>query len=174
MESLKYTFLVNKDEYRSMCYFNTFFIRPIQTAFIIICWIGSLLMLTLYSLEIGNITHVMRLCAIVVALTLPIMIFSVEQSTRRYQRSIVNGNECEKSVVLNAQEVRMCETEQSKEFTLTWNQFIAAYETKTLYILYRDRQRTIVLPKRVVEDTVNQQLRGLLQAELGKYFQVRT
>lgn len=55
---------------------------------------------------------------------------------------------------------------------LEWSQIMAVFETRDMFLIYRDVDKYLALPKDVVGDDA-ERLRGLFAEELGRSFHVR-
>jgi len=55
---------------------------------------------------------------------------------------------------------------------LEWSQIMAVFETRDMFLIYRDADKYLALPKDVVGDDA-ERLRGLFAEELGRSFHVR-
>ncbi len=171
MKPIVFQFRVSPEDYRKMSYFNTFSIRRWQSAAIGVCWVGALVLLVLHFSKVIVLTDIMRLCAIIVSLALPVMIFSVEQNVRRYKHN--PDAQPQRTLILEEDGVKFRSEGESQTGFVKWDQFITAFETKSQFLLYRDNQHAVLIPKQDESDEKLKSTRTLLSQAMGKSFKNR-
>lgn len=171
LKSYTYQYKVDPQMFRKALYFNTFAKQRIQSVLVIVMWLlgmGLLIANLVFKVEM---TSVMQLCYIVLLIALPLLIFSCENSYRQYRSAPMHDK---------LREISMCEdwiklhvVGGADSEKLEWRMVAAAYELKDFFILYRDLNLMVLIPKDVVPEQDLPGLRTLLTCRLGRAFRCR-
>lgn len=173
MEAIVLRFKVTPEDFRRMSYFNTFSLRKMQSFFVAFVWFGSIILLLLKLLGIIEPTEIMFLCFIIVSLSIPVMVLSVELGVGRFKRAAQEGDASTRTVTLSEKGIKLGFGDGTSAPIESWSAFIAAYETRFALIVYRDANRTILIPKSGISSEKLTAARCCLQTALGKAYRVR-
>ena len=115
-------------------------------------------------------SNVMQMCYIVCLIALPLCCFACEQATRRYRDDATDV--AMRNVSVNNDWLKFRVSGNADSEKLEWSQIMAVFETRDMFLIYRDADKYLALPKDVVGDDA-QGLRELFARELGRSFHVR-
>lgn len=170
MKPIVFQFHIRPEDYRAMSYFNSFAIRRGQSVIIGLCWLLAVIALALDLCRLVELTEIMQLCAIVVSLALPVMVFSTEQNVRRFREQIKKTGKQQRTIIFEERGVKFRSEGEKETGFVKWNDFLMAFETKTLLLLYRDNQHTVIIPKAEQQpEKIEQGRKFLKQAMEGRF-----
>lgn len=174
MKPVVFQFHIRPEDYRAMSYFNSFSIRRGQSMIIVLCWMTALIALMLNVFQIVELTEIMQLCAIVVSLALPVMVFSTEQNVRRFRDQVKKNGKQQRTIIFEEKGVKFRSEGESETGFVSWNDFLMAFETKNLLLLYRDNQHTVIIPKEQQQPEKLEQGRVFLKRAMEGRFKDRS
>ena len=169
-QTFTYQFRVPVDLFRKAQYFNTFLRKRGQGVFVALVFVGALALLAANTLGGVAMSSVMQMCYIVCLIALPLCCFACEQATRRYRDEGTANALRTVSIGDNWLKFRVSGSSDSEK--LEWGQIMAVFETHDMFLIYRDADKYVALPKSSVDGDVDA-LRALFSRELGKSFHVR-
>ncbi|MCI1956015.1 MAG: YcxB family protein [Oscillospiraceae bacterium] len=168
-----YTFKLTLDDYREMSFFSTFSHRRNQSIVLFFVWIVAT---AAFFLDVANkieLSETVHLCALMVAVSVPILFFSVWINVHKFK---VHGEQYRKkmhTVLLGKDDVRYSESDSRSTGTDQWDDFVYAFETKNMFLLYRTPNNAVLLPKRGVPARQIEETRACLKEKLGAKFKIR-
>lgn len=169
--SYTYTFKVPPRLFRRALYFNTFFKQRFQAVMVGVMWlfgVGLMVANLLFGVEM---TSVMQLCYIVICAALPLMVFSCEQSYRHYRSAPLADKD--RQVSLSDEWLKFRVSGGADSEKIEWRMLSAAFELEEFFILYRDTNLMVLLPKADIPADEVLELRALFRRNLGRAFRVR-
>lgn len=169
--TLSYRFRVDPQLFRKALYFNNFSMHRGQTTLIAIAWVAAIVLLIVHFAFSTNISNVVMMCYIVVALTIPLMVFSSEQGYRRYRDSV--GGELMRTIKITDDWIKFGVEGQGNSEKVAWEKMAYAFELKDMFIFYRDSNLMVILPKEFVPDEDVDTIRSILRDKYGKGFHQR-
>jgi len=148
--------------YRKMYYFNAFFVKGIFLClFIITVWIAAVSFLILELMHIVNLSRVMHFCFLIVTISPPILIISLEVKLRQIKDSdLIKKN---RSVIFSDDGINYHIDSKTKGQHDSWDDIAFLYETNSMFIIAKDEKYSIPVlktgvPKEELED-LSQDLR---------------
>lgn len=171
-ESYAFSFRVDAETFRRALYFNTFFKQRLQVVLVAIMWlIGAGIAVAGLALhhELSNVTW---LCGTVLLVTLPLLIFSCEHGYRQYRDSGL-ASKCRRMSLSDCW-LKLGVSGVPDSEKLEWRQVSSAFELSDMFIIYRDANLMVVLPKSSMTSAEEDGVRGVLAYRLGKAFHNRT
>lgn len=169
-QTYTYQFRVPVELFRKTQYFNTFLRKKGQGVFVALVFVGALALLAANTLGGIAMSNVTQMCYIVCLIALPLCCFACEQATRRYRDEGTASALRTISIGDNWLKFRVSGGVDSEK--LEWGQVMAVFETRDMFLIYRDADKYVALPKDAVDGDVSE-LRALFARELGKSFHVR-
>lgn len=169
--TLSYRFRVDPQLFRKALYFNNFSMHRGQTVLIAIAWVVAIVLLVVHFVFNTDISNVVMMCYIVVALTIPLMVFSSEQGYRRYRDSV--GGELMRTIKICDDWIKFGVEGQGNSEKVPWEKMAYAFELKDMFIFYRDSNLMVILPKEFVPDEDVDAIRSILRDKYGKGFHQR-
>ncbi len=167
-----YTFKVDPKMFRKALYFNTFGKQRIQ-AFVIaamaLMGVGMLISNLVFKVAM---TSVMQLCYIVIIAAAPLLIFSCEHSYRDYRRSPLA--DAMRTVSVNQDWLKFRVTGGADSEKIEWRQVSAVFELAEFFIIYRDSNLMVLLPKSEIPEDELSQVRAIMRGNLGRGFHLRS
>ncbi len=173
MYPIVYQFKSTMDDYREMSFFSTFSFRKGQNIFLLVAWIAGT---TAFLLDVTNVIKLpqtIHLCALMVAVTMPMLFVSALVNVRRFK---VNGAAYRKkthTVLLGKDDVQYKESGNNNTGVDKWDDIAYAFETSHLFLLYRTPNNAVLLPKRSTTEQQVRETRACLKEKLGVRFKVR-
>lgn len=166
-----YTFKVEPKMFRRALYFNTFGKQRIQSIIIAamaVLGVGMLLANLLFHIEM---TSVMQLCYIVVIAAVPLLLFSCEHNYRDYKGSPLADSLRSVSVNENWLKFKVAGGAESEK--IEWRQVSAVFELADFFIIYRDANLMVLLPKSAIAADELPKVRAIMRGNLGRGFHLR-
>lgn len=173
MYPIVYKFDSTMDDYREMSFFSTFSFRRGQNIFLLITWI---LAVTAFLLDVTNVfklSQTIHLCALMVAVTMPMLFISYLVSVNKFKRNGVSYRKKTHTVLLGKDDVQYKESGNSNTGLDKWDDIAYAFETKNLFLLYRNPNNAVLLPKRSATEQQIAQTRECFKEKLGVRFKIR-
>ena len=166
-----YTFKVEPQMFRRALYFNTFGKQRIQSVIIAamaVMGVGMLLANLVFHVEM---TSVMQLCYIVIIAAVPLLLFSCEHSYRDYKKSPLA--DAVRSVSINEDWLKFKVAGGADSEKIEWRQVSAVFELAEFFIIYRDANLMVLLPKSAVAADELPKIRAVMRHTLGRGFHLR-
>ena len=185
-----YTFKVEPQMFRRALYFNTFGKQRIQSVIIAamaVMGVGMLLANLVFHVEM---TSVMQLCYIVISAlrkvipakvhlpcyiviiaAVPLLLFSCEHSYRDYKKSPLA--DAVRSVSINEDWLKFKVAGGADSEKIEWRQVSAVFELAEFFIIYRDANLMVLLPKSAVAADELPKIRAVMRHNLGRGFHLR-
>jgi hypothetical protein len=173
MYPIVYQFKSTMDDYREMSFFSTFSFRKGQNIFLLVAWISATTAFLLDVTSVIKLGQTVHLCALMVAVTLPMLFVSALTSVHKFK---VNGASYRKkthTVLLGKDDVQYKESGNTNTGVDTWDDMYAAFETNHLFLLYRTANNAVLLPKRSTTPQQVEETRACLKEKLGVRFKIR-
>ncbi|QEY34721.1 YcxB family protein [Caproiciproducens galactitolivorans] len=173
MYPIVYHFKSTLDDYREMTFFSTFSFRKGQNIAILISWIAGTTAFILDLADVIQLTQTIHLCALMVAVTMPMLFVSYLTNVRRFK---VNGASYLKkahTVLLGNDDVQYKESGNIHTGVDKWDDIAYAFETDHLFLLYRTPNSAVLLPKRCVTEKQIEETRICMKEKLGVRFKIR-
>lgn len=171
MSAYAYTFKVEPPMFRRALYFNAFSKQRGQAFVMGVIWALGLAALIANLLSCMELSSVSQLCCIVVAATVPLLVFSCERGWRNYRASEASGKDRTVSLCDEWLKFRMGDAKGYEK--VEWRMIAAVYELKDMFIIYRDSNLMVVLPKTAVSADDLAGVRELFRERMGRGFRVR-
>lgn len=166
-----YEFCVPAALYREVQYFNTFMRRRGQGVFVLAVFVGALALLAANTIGGVAMSNVMQMCYIVCLVALPLCVFACEQNTHRYRDD--GSDRVIRSVSLSEEWIKFRVSGNPRSEKLLWEQVSMVFETRSAFIICRDADRYVAVPKEAVGEADLDGLRALFRQKLGRSFHER-
>lgn len=166
-----YTFKVDSKMFRRALYFNTFAKQRAQAVIVGAMWVMGLGLAAANLLFHMEMSNVMQLCYIVLLVALPLLIFSCESGYRRYRSSHACGKL--RSVSMNDECLKFHVVGGVDSEKVDWRLITAVFELADCFILFRDAELMVIIPKASIPEHEVPELRSLFRRKLGRSFRVR-
>jgi hypothetical protein len=173
MYPIVYQFQSTMDDYREMSFFSTFSFRKGQNVFLLIAWIVAATAFLLDVTKVIKMTETVHLCALMVAVTMPMLFVSALVNVHRFK---VNGAGYRKkthTILLGKDNVQYRESGNNNTGMDKWDDIAYAFETDHLFLLYRTPNNAVLLPKRTASEKQILETRACLKEKLGVRFKIR-
>lgn len=171
MKPVVLSYQVSLADYRKMLYFNTFSIRKLQSLFVVLVWMAAAVLLLLDVLGTIQPTQVMHLCFLIVTVAAPMIVVSLEIRVHR-SREIFAAQKG-RTLILEEDGLKY-RTESSHETGFdAWGDVQAVYETKSMFIIYKDGQNIVPVPKQGQEPEKLEKARACLRQKMGNKYKAR-
>lgn len=173
MYPIVYKYKPTIDDYREMSFFTNFSHRKSQNIALILAWVLGVTALSLELAKVIKLSETIHLCALMVAVSVPVLFVSVLASVHKFK---VHGEQYRKNthtVLLGKEDVKYSESGNNHTGVDKWDDFVYAFETKHLFLLYRTRTSAVLLPKRDAENQQIRDTRACLKEKLGARFKIR-
>lgn len=171
MYPIVYKFKLTIDDYREMSFISTFSYRKSQRIALFLAWVAGTTALLLDITQVIKLSQTIHLCALMVAVTVPMLFVSVLASTHKFK---VNADRKKiHTVLLGKDDVKYSESGNTNTGLDKWDDFAYAFETKNLFLLYRTPNNAVLLPKRQATSQQILETREALKEKLGKRFKIR-
>ncbi|MCI1965053.1 MAG: YcxB family protein [Oscillospiraceae bacterium] len=173
MYPIVYQFKSTMDDFREMTFFSTFSFRKGQNFAILIAWIAGTAAFLLDLTNVIELTQTIHLCALMVAVTMPMLFVSYLVRVRRFK---INGAAYRKkthTVLLNQDALQYRESGNNHTGTDRWDDLAYAFETSHLFLIFRTPNNAVLLPKRCVTEKQIEETRVCLKENLGVRFKIR-
>ncbi len=174
MKPIVFQFKIKAEDYRKMSYFNTFSQKKLQSILVVFFWIAAVSLLLLDILSIIRSTDIMHLCFIIVTVSVPLLVVSVEMNVNRFKKNEADVADITRTITFEDRGIRFCSESCTKTGFESWDAFRVVYETKSLFLLYKDARSAVLIPKEGEEKTKLEETRQCLYEKLGKRFRLRT
>lgn len=142
--------------------------KKAQNIFLIIVWAAAVLLLALDLLGIIHPTRVMHLCFLLVSVSLPMLIITLELKIRQ-----IKDNEFftkDRTVVFSDDGIDYYTDSKKKGGHDSWDDIKYLSETKRFFIINKDDNLSIPVLKTGVDRDVINDVRGDLQDKLGSRY----
>lgn len=171
---MKYTykFKIDVPTFRKALYFNAFARKRAQLGFVAAAWAGAVVLAGLDLFGGAEFSNVVQICYIVVLLSMPLLIFSCERGWREYRDSGLQERERTVSVSEDWMKFRVAGDADSEK--VEWHNVSAIFELPDEFIIYRDADQMVVLPKSAIREDDVPVLRRLFISKLGRSYRLRT
>lgn len=166
------SFRVGVKDYRRMLYFNTFSIHRFQWILVFIAWVSSVTLLILDIINVIEPTQIMHLCFLMVAVSAPILIVNLEMRVRKF-KNYSDIKDIQQTLILKDDGVNYRHEKSHETGYDSWDDFLAVYDTKNMYILYKDNQHTVPVPKKDIKSDTCQKASKIFSNKLGRRYKNR-
>lgn len=166
-----YTFKVEPKMFRKALYFNTFGKQRIQAFIIVLMVLMGIGMLVSNLVFKVPMTSVMQLCYVVIIAAAPLLIFSCEHSYRDYRKSPLA--DALRTVSINQDWLKFRVAGGADSEKIEWRQVSAVFELPEYFIIYRDSNLMVLLPKSVIPADEQTRVRAIMRGNLGRGFHLR-
>lgn len=173
MYPIVYHFKSTLDDYREMTFFSTFSFRQGQNIAILITWIAGTTALLLDWAKVIALTETVHMCALMVAVTMPMLFVSFLVRVRKFKRNGTSYLKKSHTVILRKEDLKYEESDNINTGTDKWDDIAYAFETANLFLIYRTPNNAVLLPKRSVTEKVVEDTRACLKENLGVRFKIR-
>lgn len=173
MYPIVYHFKSTLDDYREMTFFSTFSFRQGQNIAILITWIAGTAAFVLDWAKVITLTETVHLCALMVAVTMPMLFVSFLVRVRNFKRNGTSYLKKDHTVILRKEDIKYEESDNTRTGTDKWDDIAYAFETGHLFLIYRTPNNAVLLPKRCVTDKAVEDTRACLKESLGVRFKIR-
>ncbi|MDY2777282.1 MAG: YcxB family protein [Collinsella sp.] len=171
-KALTYRFKVDPALFRKALYFNTFAKQRFQSFLIGAMWLFGVGLAAANLLFRVQMNNVMQLCYVVLLAALPLLVFSCENSYRQYRSAPLHDKLRE--VSLSDDWIKLQVVGGSDSEKLEWRMIAAVYDLDDFFIIYRDLNLMVLLPKHAIPENDVSVLRVLFSKQLGRAFHRRT
>jgi hypothetical protein len=166
IQPLQFICTISLKTYRKMLYFNTFGINRLQSIFMVFAWIAACVLLILETLKYIAPTRIMHFCFLVVTVSIPMIIINLEIKIRKNKYNDYFSKEF--TLVFNQDGIRY-KTYKNVN-TDCWNDILAVYETRSLFIIYRDKRNIFPIVKTGEPGEKIETARSFFRENLGNRF----
>ena len=173
MYPIVYHFKSTLDDYREMTFFSTFSFRRGQNIVILIIWIAGTAAILLDWAKAIVLTETVHLCALMVAVTMPMLFVSFLVRVRNFKRNGTSYLKKDHTVILRKEDIKYEESGNINTGTDKWDDIAYAFETAHLFLIFRTSNNAVLLPKRSVTEKVVIATRACLKESLGVRFKIR-
>ena len=167
----EYSFKVSSRAFREVQYFTTFFRHRFQGAFVAAIFALAVVLFILNTAVGVAMSNVMQMCYIVCLISIPLLMFSCKQRTRKYKESGLDNQMRHVALSEDWIKLRLIGSPESEK--LGWKQVSSAYELHDRFLLYRGSDNVIFLPKNVMGREGELEMREVLIKKLGRGFHSR-
>jgi hypothetical protein len=173
MYPIVYQFKSTMEDYRQMTFFSTFSFRKGQNIVILITWIAGTIAFFLDVAKVISLTQTIHLCALMVAVTMPMLFMSYLVRVHRFKQNGASYRKKTHTVLLGKDEIQYRESGNNHTGVDKWDDIAYAFETKHLFLIFRTPNNAVLLPKRCVSEKQIEQTRYCLKENLGVRFKIR-
>jgi hypothetical protein len=173
MYPIVYQFKSTMDDYREMTFFSTFSFRRGQNIAILVTWIAGTTAFFLDLAKVIELTETIHLCALMVAVTMPMLFANYVVRVRRFKRDGSSYRKKTHTVLLNKEGMQYRESGNSHTGTDRWADIAYAFETSHLFLIFRTSNNAVLLPKRSATEKQIAETRACLKENLGVRFKIR-
>lgn len=113
----------------------------------------------------------MQMCYIVLLLTVPLLVFSCESNYYRYKHSEMVNKERTIDLSKDWMKFRISGSPESEKIDI--KRFNEAYEINNMFIIYRDQDLMLLLPKSVIPEKELLIIRSYISRNIGGRFFIR-
>lgn len=163
-----YKFKVDPQQFRKALYFNTFSRKRGQLILVLLAWMLGIVLLLVNLVGGVEMSSVMQLCYVVILASMPLLIFSCEHGYRNYRDSDLCNKE--RTVSLGKDWVKFRISGDPDSEKIEWRQIMAVFELSDMFIIYRDADLMVVLPKSVIREDDLPKVRSFFSDNLGRGF----
>ncbi|MCI1664775.1 MAG: YcxB family protein [Atopobiaceae bacterium] len=163
-----FKFKIDPKTFRQALYFNTFSRHRGQFALVALAWAAGLVLMLLNLVGGIEMSSVMQLCYMVILATMPLLIFSCEHGYRNYRNSDLS--EKERTVSISEEWVKFRVSGSPDSEKIGWHNIMAVYELPDRFIIYRDSDLMVVLPKDVMNESELSKVSSYFSENLGRSF----
>lgn len=166
-----YKFKIDALMFRKALYFNAFSKQRGQIVFVSVAWVGAIVLACMNIFGRLELTNVVQTCYLVVLLSVPLLIFSCERGYRQYRGTDLPEKLRTVSMCDDWIKFRISGDVDSDK--VEWHNISAAFELEDIFIIYRDANQMVVLPKDSMNEDELPKIRCLLSYKLGRSFKQR-
>lgn len=171
MKSVVINYTLTLQEYRKMLYFNTFSIRRMQSLIVAVVWLAGATLLALDLFKVIEPTRIMHLCFLMVTVALPMIVVSLE--IRIFRSRGADTLNKKRVMILNEKGISYRSEGKHETGLDTWDDLLAVYETRSLFLIYKDANNTVPVPKKEQTEDTLEKARKLFGQHLGNKFKRR-
>lgn len=171
VKTLSFRYKVDGKLFRRALYFNNFALHRGQSLIVSVLWVAAVAAMiynAIMGIEVSNVT---MMCYIVVAATVPLLVFSSELGYRRYLGSV--GPNKMRTMELTPTWVKFKIQGEQGGDKLPWSKIAYAYELRDMFLIYRDAGLMVILPKSACAPEDLESIRACLREGLGRGFHER-
>jgi hypothetical protein len=142
--------------------------KKMQNVFILVVWAAAVTFLALDLLHIMYPTRIMHLCFLLVSVSLPMLIITLEIKIRQ-----IKDNEFfskDRTVIFSDDGIDYYTDSKKKDGHDSWDEIKQLSESKNFFIIYKDDNHSIPVLITGVEGNVINDLRGDLKEKLGSRY----
>ncbi|WP_130811279.1 YcxB family protein [Olsenella sp. Marseille-P4559] len=166
-----YKFKIDAPTFRKALYFNAFARKRNQLVFVVAAWVGAIMLACMNVFGRLSLSNVVQICYIVVLLSVPLLVFSCERGWREYRDSGLPERDRSISISDDWMKFRISGNPDSEK--VGWHNVSAIFELAQEFIIYRDADQMVVLPKSVMKNEDIPLIRSLFASKLGRCYKTR-
>ena len=162
----QFNYKMSLNTYRKMVYFNMFYANRVKNIIIVLVWMIMTVFLVLDIMGIITPTRIMHLSFLMVSLSMPVLIISLEMKIRQ-----IKDNEYfnrKRTVVFSDDGMDFfLDSNTKKRMHNSWDDVYLLYETNSLFIIFKDKINSIPVEKKGTEKGEVNNVREELIKRLG-------
>lgn len=146
-------------------YFSSFLERKTQSFFVLVTWIAAIIFFAQEKLGIIQPTRVMHMCFLIVSISIPLYVISLEVKIRQQRNyDFFNKN---RTVIFTDGGIDYIIDSKKKGDHDNWEDIKFLHETKSLFIVVKDNKHRIPIEKNKTEENELENIRMDLTGILG-------
>ncbi len=156
--------IINKEDYRSITYFNIFTKTKLRAAIFVIISLIVVFELILHWMGIRRVEGFELYFDYFVIMVLILLPIEVEFICRRMAHTDKVALGVEKEIIINSKGItcKDCNSKAKYEWPLMYK----AYESKKYFLIFVNMQQAVIIPKRDLEEQQTQELREIIKDKI--------
>lgn len=143
-----FNFKMSVDDYRKMLMSKTFGNSLVKRIFLILTWVIFTILLVGDITKVIQITRVVHVCALLVAVSLPAAIITVEINVIKYKDAYMSGFKADRQIIADDEGLTFLNKITKESGTNSWSDVSKLEELKSVFVIQLNRTEAVILPKR--------------------------
>lgn len=166
-----FNFKMSVEDYRKMMMCRTFGNSWVKRIFLIGTWVVFTFLLIGDITNVFQISRVVHVCALLVAVSLPAAILTVEVNVIKYKDAYRPGFKADRQIIADDEGLTFLNKITKESGSNSWADVTKLEELKSVFVIQLNRTEAVILPKRSMGNEKKvEQFKDLVSQKMPKYF----
>ncbi|MBS6953886.1 MAG: YcxB family protein [Enterocloster asparagiformis] len=166
-----FNFKMSLEDYHQMMVSRTFGNSWTRRIILLVVWLVFTGLIILDLTGVVQLTRVVHVCALLVAVSFPAAVITMEINVSKYKDAYLSGFKAERQIVADDEGLTFCNRSTGESGSNTWAEVTKLEELKNVFVIQLNRREAVILPKRGMGNTKKvDQFREMVKEKLPERF----
>jgi hypothetical protein len=166
-----FNFKMSVRDYRQMMVSRTFGNSRLQRALLAAVWLLFTVLLVLDVTNRIELTRVIHVCSLLVAVALPAAVITMEVNVSKYKDAYMGGFKAERQIVADDEGLTFRNSSTDEHGSNPWSEVTKLEELRDVFVIQLNKREAVILPKRGMGNQKKiDQFKELVQGKISDRF----